>query len=101
MTEEKADAGDPLGRTERLFLAVAATAPNPEHVAAVARLNERLRPIRRIEVGLLGVPEEEITEMTGHFANGAIAMLRRSIGVYHRKRERLAPDIVAALHRPH
>jgi len=92
-----ADAPDSLARTESLFLAVARLPGNPEHVAAVARLSERLRPMRRVEADLL--PEAvEIDALSAFLCEGAIGPLRRAIAVFHRKRERLAAEIVERLH---
>lgn len=89
-----------LTRTELLFLAIAARTGNDEHLVAVERLGERLRPARRIELVLLAECDEELAELARHGAHGTVRELRRAIGAYHRRRERLAPEIVAALHRP-
>lgn len=95
---EASDADDLLERTERLFLAIADGAGNPEHVAAVGLLGDRLRPARRVELRLIPDPQDEISELTEHVAEGASGKLRRCLAAYHRKRERLAAEIVAALH---
>ena len=90
---------NPLDLTERLFAIVAGISGNPEHVRAVARLNDRLRPIRRVELELLHRPAEELTALWERLAEGAVGKLRRSIAVYHQKRERLAAEVVETLHR--
>jgi DNA-binding FadR family transcriptional regulator len=98
---DRADAqpeADPLARLEKLFLAVAAAPGNPEHMAAVSRLNERLRPVRRIELALPGVTDGEVEAMTAFLAQGDRRSLRRSIAAYHRRRARLAAEIVERLH---
>ena len=93
------DAADPLARTERLFLAIAARPGNPEHLAAVARLGERLRPVRRVELELLADLEAEAAALAERLAADAAGPLRRSLSLYHRRRERLAAEIVAAIHK--
>lgn len=93
------DSGDPLSRTEQLFVAIAACSGNPEHVAAIVRLNERFRPVRRAERDLFPQLEHATEEMAACFAGGSAGPLRRAITLYHRKRQRLAAEIVAALHR--
>lgn len=85
-----------IAATERLFLALAARPGNPEHTAAVARLNERLRPVRHTELQLV-TADAELEEMARQFADGATGPLRSSLAAYHRRRERLVGEIVAAL----
>lgn len=88
-----------LDRTETLFLAIARRPGNPEHAAAVARLSERLRPMRHIEADLLADANAEIDELSALLPDDASGPLRRALAVYHRKRERLAAEIVEQLHR--
>lgn len=90
-----------LERTEALFLAVAARAGNPEHVAAIAHLNDRLRPARRAELGLLEDLETELDELAHRLAEGTPLPLRRTLAAFHRRRERIVGELVAALHTPH
>jgi DNA-binding FadR family transcriptional regulator len=91
---------DVLASTERLFAAIADLPNNPEHAAAIARLSERLRLVRRVELRFLAGVREELEAMAERLAAGEAAELRRAVAAYHRRRERLAPDIVAALQRP-
>lgn len=86
-------------RTEQLFLSIAAWSGNPEHVAAVARAGERLRPARRAELALLPNAEQELGEIAGAAGASDRAKLRVLIGRYHRSRERLVDRIVSMLHR--
>jgi DNA-binding GntR family transcriptional regulator len=88
-----------LDRTETLFLAIARRPGNPEHAAAVARLSERLRPMRHIEADLLPDASAEIDELSALLLDDASGPLRRALAAYHRKRERLAAEIVEQLHR--
>ena len=89
-----------VAATESLFEAVAAHSRNVEHVAAVVRLNERLRPVRHAELRLFPDPAAELEEIAARLAQGALAELRRAMAGYHRRRERWVPDIVAALVAP-
>lgn len=90
----------PVDATDRLFLAIAARTGNPEHAAAIAGLNDRLRPIRHVELTVLAECEAELEEIAGRLAEGAPPLLRRTIVAYHRRRERGVGDIVAALVAP-
>lgn len=88
-----------LDRTETLFLAIARRPGNPEHVTAVARLSERLRPMRHIEAILVADARSELDELSASFSDDAGGPLRRALAAYHRRRERIAADIVERLHR--
>lgn len=87
----------PTELTEALFLAIARWTGNPEHVAAVDRLNDRLRTIRRTEAELLPGIGDELDTLAGLMADDASRALRRSLAAFHRRRERLAGEIVAVL----
>jgi DNA-binding transcriptional MocR family regulator len=89
-----------LERTETLFLAVAALAGNPEHAAALARLNDRLRPVRHAELGLIDDLEVELDELALRLGYETTLPLRRALAAFHRRRERLVDELVAALHAP-
>src|SRR5690606_23342527 len=92
--------GLPIEATERLFLAIAACSGNPEHAAAVIRLNDRLRPVRQIELVVLADCENEIDEMAAQLTEDAMPALRRSLAAFHRRRERYVGEIVATLVAP-
>lgn len=85
---------------ERLFLAIGERPGNPEHTAAVARLNERLRPARQVELRVLAGCDAEIRDIAACLAEDAVVQLRRSIAAFHRRRERQVGEIVAALVAP-
>lgn len=87
-----------LLRTEMLFIAIGARAGNADHLAAIARAGERLRPVRRIELQIIADTGAELDGIAARLGAGQGAPLRQAIVRYHRRRERLAPDIVAALH---
>jgi hypothetical protein len=83
-----------------LFLAIARGSGNPEHEAAVARLNDRLRPVRTVEERLLGDTGREAVELLGSLQSGDRSATRRLVARYHRLRIKAAPLLVEALHRP-
>jgi DNA-binding transcriptional MocR family regulator len=87
-------------RTENLFLAIVARAGNHEHLAALARAGDRLRPARHVECRLLADGGAELDELSRLHGDGEAPPLRKAILRYHRRRERLTPEIVAALHDP-
>ena len=94
---EAPDRANPVEATEALFLSIAAWTGNPEHPAAVARLNDRLRPVRWTEAALTAGPGDELVAIADLIRAGAPPLLRRSLAAYHRRRERLVGEIVAAL----
>jgi DNA-binding transcriptional MocR family regulator len=95
--EPSSSPGDLLQRVETLFLLIASRPGSPEHLAAVARLNERLRRIRTAELGLVPDAEREAAALGAAIEGGAADALRRLLATYHRRRERLAAEIVEAL----
>jgi hypothetical protein len=90
----------PIETTERLFLALATRSGNPEHVAAIAGLNDRLRPVRQTELRMLDEPLAEIEPIAALMAGDTMLALRRALAAYHRRRERMVGEIVAALVAP-
>lgn len=98
--EEGDDSTGPIETTEHLFLSVAARSGNPEHLAAIVRLNDRLRPVRQAELAVLADPLAEVEPIAERLADDTTLALRRSLVAYHRRRERLVGEIVAALVAP-
>lgn len=90
---------DPVDAVETVFLLVAGRGGNPEHVEAIARLNDRLRPVRRIELDLIAGGRAELAAIEDAHRGNEAPLLRRSLIAYHRRRERSADAIVAALQR--
>lgn len=82
-----------------LFLVLASRSGNPEHVAAVGRLNARLAPVRRAEERIFLDGEEERDALRVAMASGS-GPIRRWLVTYHRKRLRAAPELIDALHKP-
>jgi DNA-binding GntR family transcriptional regulator len=89
--------GGAVRQWEALFESIAARTGNPEHVEAIAHLNDRLRPIRAVEAMVLGADDDEFLQLENTCGQGDRQALRRGIRAYHRRRERAAPLLVAAL----
>ena len=85
---EAPDRANPVEATEALFLSIAAWTGNHEHPAAVARLNDRLRPVRWTEAALTAAPGDELDAIADLMRASAPPLLRRSLAAYHRRRER-------------
>jgi DNA-binding transcriptional MocR family regulator len=88
---------NPPHSTERLFARIAQGSGNPEHVEAVLRLNDRLRLLRTIEPSILGDPAPELQQLAELLDRGEAPGLRRSLAAFHRRRERIAPQLVELL----
>ena len=96
----KVDAPEPLDAEarislEELFLAVAAFSGNPEHVGAVARINDRLRAARRVEMSIDRAMQVEADAL--RLLLDDAPELRQFIIGYHRDRVKIAAEIVARL----
>jgi DNA-binding FadR family transcriptional regulator len=84
-------------RQRRLFAAIARSTGNPEHGFALAALTERLEPIQRIEDAFLDHTEGETAEIFRAIRTGDRKELRRSLVRYHRRRERIVPQLLESL----
>lgn len=84
-------------RQNMLFLALARTACNPEHVAALEALSHRLEPVQRIEECFLDETEAETNDILAALKAPDRRGLRNSLVRYHRRRERVVPQLLAAL----
>ena len=63
-------------------------------------LAERLGPVQRIEKAFLDGTEKETDEILAALQGHDRKSLRRSLVRYHRRRERIIPDLLAALLEP-
>ncbi|KRA84103.1 GntR family transcriptional regulator [Altererythrobacter sp. Root672] len=97
---EPAGAAGAIETTEHLFLKVAARSGNPEHGATIATLNDRLRAVRQVELALMADPLAELEPIAALLASDTLPGLRRTLAAYHRRRERLVGELVAALVAP-
>lgn len=95
-----AQAEEESSRHERLkaaFRTLARSAANPEHLAAYETLSQRLDPAQRLEERFLTAIEQETDEIVSALEAHDRKALRRSLLRYHRRRERIVPQLVAAL----
>lgn len=70
---------------------------NPEHGAAIASLADRLAPARALENAFVADAEAELAAMMTMLSARALPRLREALTRYHRRRERLVPQLLAAL----
>lgn len=82
----------------RLFLRVASGSSNSEHQHAVAHANDRLHFARLAETHVLDGTEAELVEMEAAMQTDGPTALRKLFAIYHRRRLKFVPDIVAAMH---
>jgi DNA-binding GntR family transcriptional regulator len=87
----------PHERHHALFLALARLAGNPEHVAALEALSERLQPVQRLEQYFLDETEVETNEIMRALQAHDRKALRRSLVRYHRRRLRIVPELLERL----
>lgn len=88
----------PYERRNRIFLALAEATNNPEHAIALRSLTERLEPAQRLEDSLLDSVEEESAAIIAALREHNRAALRRSLIHYHRRRERIVPELIERLY---
>jgi DNA-binding GntR family transcriptional regulator len=84
-------------RHNALFLALARSAGNPEHVAALEALSQRLEPIQRLERFFLDETEAETDAILGALRARDRKALRTSLLRYHRRRLRIVPQLLSHL----
>ena len=87
-------------RQNAMFLALAEASGNPEHVDALRSVLDRLEPLQRIEQCFLDSVETEIAQICEAVRSGDRGALRRSLVQYHRRRERIVPELLAKLQAP-
>ena len=84
-------------RQRSLFIALVESAVNSEHVAALKALSERLQPVRRLEQEFLDATDAETTEIVHALRLNDRKRLRQSLIRYHRRRQKIVPELLAAL----
>ncbi|WP_165191580.1 GntR family transcriptional regulator [Caulobacter soli] len=92
------DAQEPVLAIERLFAVIAAQSDNVEVEWAVAGASDRLHRARRAELALMADPAGEAAGLAELAAGDDAAALRQALVAYHRRRLRLVPALVRALH---
>lgn len=85
-------------RQNALFLALARTTGNPEHAAALESLSQRLEAVQRFEHLFLDDTEAETAEILRSLRERDRKGLRSSLIRYHRRRQRIVPELLAALY---
>jgi len=95
--EPPAAEGPPYRAMNALFLRLAGQTGNPEHSVAMATLTDRLESVQRLEEVLLDAAESETGAILGAIRSGDRAELRRSLTRYHRRRQRIVPDLLEML----
>lgn len=94
-------AGSPVHeRLNAMFVALARSGGNPEHVAAVEALSYRLEPVQQLERFFLDETEAETEAILQALQANDRKALRSSLVQYHRRRQRIVPQLLAYLHQP-
>lgn len=86
-------------RHNAMFLALARTAGNPEHMATLESLVHRLEPAQRLEQYFLDETEAETNEIARALRANDRKALRSSLIRYHRRRLRIVPELLERLQR--
>jgi len=84
-------------RQRALFLALAESTGNPEHVLALENIADRLEPVQRLEALLLDAVEEETGEIVAAIEANDRKALRRALLHYHRRRLQIVPELLERL----
>jgi DNA-binding GntR family transcriptional regulator len=84
-------------RQNALFLELARSSGNPEHVAALDSLCHRLEPVQRLEQFFLEETESETNEIVRALQAHDRKALRTSLVRYHRRRERIVPQLLSRM----
>jgi DNA-binding FadR family transcriptional regulator len=82
-----------------LFQELARATGNPEHELALKSVCDRLEPFEQLESALLDAIEEESMRISQSIESGDRRQLRRSLVHYHRRRERIIPELVTLVQR--
>lgn len=91
------DGAPPSEAAADLFVKIVRASGNPEHLRALSSALDRLSPLRRLEEGVLAKVQEELEELVQATRAHELAALRRAIASYHRRRIKVAPQLLAAL----
>jgi DNA-binding GntR family transcriptional regulator len=85
-------------RDRALFLALVAMSGNPEHAAALMGVADRLEPVQRAASQALDSIEQETDEILAALDSRDMRRLRRALVRYHRRRMKIAPELVERLY---
>ena len=86
-------------RVGHIFREIARQSSNREHVLAIGRLNARLHAVRTVEPLVLDQTDEELAAIEAAATGAERDALRRLVTAYHRRRRRLAAEIVRSVYR--
>ena len=84
-------------RQNALFLKLACAAGDSEHLAALESLSQRLEPAQRLEQFFLDETDSETEEILAALKANDHRALRGSLVRYHRRREKIVPELLARL----
>lgn len=87
-------------RQAALFDALARRTGNPELVAALEDLSQRLEPVQRLEQFFLDETEAETDEILRAIRAQDSKALRQALVRYHRRRQKIVPELLARLLQP-
>lgn len=87
------------GEVSDLFMTMIQGLGPCELAMAIEGIVERLAAVRTVEPAVFDDTAEELGELHFLLASGNVAALRRGVATYHRRRQRAAPDLLAALRR--
>jgi DNA-binding GntR family transcriptional regulator len=95
---DEADSQSPVHeRQNALFLALARSAGNPEHAAALEALRHRLEPVQRLEQFFLDETEAETNDILRALQEHDRKALRKSLIRYYRRRLHIVPELLARM----
>jgi DNA-binding GntR family transcriptional regulator len=84
-------------RLDRVLDSVAEASGNPEHAQALKTVSERLDVYRRLEDVFLDNVEQEMDEIICAIQQRDFKTLRRALIQYHRRRQRIVPQLISRL----
>ena len=84
-------------RQNIVFLALARSTGNPEHLAALEALTQRLEPVQRLEKTFLDETEAETAAIVQAVQGQDRQALRRALVRYHRRREKIIPELLSTM----
>lgn len=90
-------ASDPADAARTLFAHLASWLGNAEHTAALAQASDRLHRARLAEAKVFENLAEERETLFESLASSAVTELRSQLSRYHRRREKAARQILAAM----
>lgn len=94
---EVAGEGSCREKLRSVFAAIARSTGNPEHIHALDSVSERLEPVEPIEDLMLDQVELEADAICAAIRARNTRLLRKLLVNYHRRRERIIPELLARL----